>query len=143
MNMRASILLVFVSAWTVGAAPQSPGDDAVQHAAKTVAHLHDTMLDPASFVLDAAFITKPNKHGEVSYCYAFRSHNRAGGFTDARATEDANDHLRLSTYTQDDGYGKFQGYDVGFIAPCKAKNIDREITGEVIAVASMLHQKSK
>jgi hypothetical protein len=142
--MRAPLLLAFLAASAVGAAPQSPGDDpSVQHAAQTVAHLHDTMLDPASFVLDAAFVTKPNKHGEISYCYAFRSHNRAGGYSDGRAVEDANDRLRLSTYTQDDGYGKFQGYDVGLIAPCKGKNVDRNITADVAALAPSLYQKTK
>jgi len=32
-----------------------------QHAAATVAHLHDTMLDPASFSLDGVYVTKASK----------------------------------------------------------------------------------
>src|SRR5689334_9993133 len=89
-----------------------------QHAAETVAHLHDTMLDPASFVLDGVYVTKPSKHGKVSICYAFRSHNTMGGYAEARAVEDGEDKNRLSIYNRDDGHGKFQGYDVGWFAPC-------------------------
>ncbi len=114
-----------------------------QHAAETVAHLHDTMLDPASFVLDAAYVTKPTKKGNVSLCYAFRSHNTMGGYSEARAVENGDDKNRLSVFNRDDGYGKFQGYDVGWVAPCKDKNIDREITGDVTRLASGLYQKSK
>src|SRR4051794_3207413 len=74
-----------------------------QHAAETVAHLHDTMLDPASFVLDGAYVTKPNKRGRVSICYAFRSHNTMGGYSEARAVEDGDDKNKLSVMNRDDG----------------------------------------
>jgi hypothetical protein len=141
--MRVTTALAFL-ALASGAASQSPGaDPAVQHAAQTVAHLHDTMLDPASFVLDAAFITKPNKRGEVSYCYEFRSHNKMGGYSEGRAVEDGGDHLRLSVLTLDDGYGKYQGYDVGWVAPCKSKNVDRIMTEDVAALATPLYRKTK
>ena len=66
-----------------------------------------------------------------------------GGYSDGRAVEDANDRLRLSTYTQDNGYGRFQGYDVGLIAPCKVKNIDRDITAGVATLATPLNRKTK
>lgn len=120
-------------------------DDAAlkQHAAETVAHLHDTMLDPASFVLDGAYVTKPNKRGKLNLCYAFRSHNAMGGYAEARAVEDGDDKNHLSVFNQDNGYGKFQGYDVGWVAPCKDKNIDREITAEVTRLADALYKKSR
>ena len=51
-----------------------------KHAAETVAHLHDTMLDPASFVLDNVYVTKANKRGNRSLCYSFRSHKTLGGY---------------------------------------------------------------
>jgi hypothetical protein len=114
-----------------------------QHAAETVAHLHDKMLDPASFVLDGAYVTKPNKRGRTSICYAFRSHNTMGGYSEARAVEDGDDKNKLSVINRDDGYGKFQGYDVGWVSPCKGKNIDREITEDVARLASSLYKKSK
>jgi hypothetical protein len=113
------------------------------HAAETVARLHDTMLDPASFVLDNVFVSKPNKRGKVSICYAFRSHNAMGGYAEARAVEDGDDNNRLSVFKRDNGYGKFQGYDVGWIAPCKDKNIDREITADVMQLAPPLYKKSR
>ena len=119
--------------------PQTP----TQRAAATVAHLHDTMLDPASFVLDRVFMTKANKRGKLSVCYAFRSHNRMGGYSEGRAVEDGDDHDRLSVYTTDNGAGLFPGYDVGWVAPCKDKNIDREITAEVSALAPTLYKKSR
>jgi len=114
-----------------------------QHAAETVAHLHDTMLDPASFALDGVYVTKPNKRGRVSLCYAFRSHNAMGGYAEARAVEDGDDKNRLSIYNHSNEYGKFQGYDVGWIAPCKDKNIEREITADVSRLAPALYAKSK
>jgi len=119
-----------------------PSPDA-QHAAATVAHLHDTMLDPASFVLDGVFLTKPSKRGNVSVCYAFRSHNTTGGYTAGRAVEDGDDHNHLSVYTQDNGAGSYAGYDVGWFAPCKGKNIDREITAEVAPLATALYRKER
>ena len=112
-----------------------------QHAATIVAHLHDTMLDPASFVLDGVFVTKPDKKGAVSYCYAYRSHNKMGGYSERRAVEWEADKGRLSEYTET-GHA-FPGYDVGWIAPCKTKNLDREITADVAALAPALYKKSK
>jgi hypothetical protein len=117
-------------------------DDAVAHAAATVAHIHDTMLDPASFVLDGAFVTKPDKHGNVSYCYEFRSHNRMSGYSEGRAVEDGSDHGRLSILTPADD-GAFLGYDTGWVAPCKSKNIAKDITQAVAAAAPALYQKSR
>ena len=118
-----------------------PSPDA-QHAAVTVARLHDTMLDPQSFVLDGVFITKPDKKGNVSYCYAYRSHNTMGGYSEGRAVEWSIDRGRLSTYTAPKGDG-FLGYDVGWIAPCKQKNIDRDITAEVAPLAMALYRKER
>lgn len=112
-----------------------------QHAAATVAHLHDSMLDPASFVLDGVFLTKPSKRGNVSMCYAFRSHNAMGGYAAGRAVEDGDDHNRLSVYTEGDGAGRYPGYDVGWFAPCKSKNIDREMTAEVLPLSLPLYRK--
>lgn len=118
-----------------------PSPDA-QHAAATVARIHDTMLDPASFVLDGAFVTKPDKKGNVSYCYAYRSHNKMGGYSEGRAVEWSLDKGRLSTYSTPEGDG-FPGYDIGWVAPCKQKNIDRDITAEVAPLAAALYRKEK
>jgi hypothetical protein len=114
-----------------------------QHAAETVSRLHDTMLDPPSFVLDNVYVTKPNKRGKVSICYAFRAHNPMGGYAEARAVEDGDDKGRFGMYNRDNGFGKFQGYDVGWVAPCKDKNIDREITADVLQLAHALYKKSR
>jgi len=114
-----------------------------QHAAATVAHIHDTMLDPNSFVLDGVYLTKPSKRGNVTVCYTFRSQNKMGGYTAGRAAEDGDDHNHLSVYTVDNGAGKYPGYDVGWIAPCKDKNIDREITADVLPLAKALYRKER
>ena len=66
-----------------------------------------------------------------------------GGYSEGRAAEDGKDHNRLSTYTQDNGAGGFQGYDVGWFAPCKGKNIERQITAEVTALAPVLYRKER
>ena len=123
--------------------PTTAADDAqVQHAAATVAHLHDTMLDPASFVLDGVYVTKPGKKGRVSYCYAYRSHNQMGGYSAGRAAEDALDGGRLSTY-QSDSDGDFPGYNIGWVAPCKAKNVAVDITKAVSDAAPALYRKER
>jgi hypothetical protein len=100
------------------------------------------MLDPASFVLDGVSIAKVNRRGHVSVCYAFRSHNAMGGYAEGRAVEDGDDHNRLSTYSVPNDEG-FPGYDSGWVAPCKAKNIDREITAEVAVLAPALYKKTR
>jgi hypothetical protein len=147
--MRASVLFVMLAASTIGAAPQSPGDEAVQHAAQTVAHLRDTMLDPASFVLDAVYITKPihrfadkDHKDKATYCYAFRSHNSMGGYAEGRAYEDPLDRGRLEVVTPNED-GAFSGYDAGMTAPCKTKNIDHDITADVVTLAPPLYRKTK
>jgi hypothetical protein len=139
-SMKTILFALFVSAVAM---TQSPVPTTVQHAAETVAHLHDTMLDPASFALDGVYVTKANKRGNVSVCYAFRSHNAMGGYSAGRAVEDGDDHGRLSVLSEDNGAGRYQGYDVGWVAPCKDKNIDKEITAEVAALAPSLYRKSK
>ena len=113
------------------------------HAAATVASLHDSMLDPASFVLDGVFVSKPNRQGQISLCYAFRSHNTLGGYAEGRATEgglNAHGGLEMVPVSED---GAWLGYDTGWIAPCKAKNIDREITADVSPLAEARYKKTK
>ena len=115
-------------------------ESAVQHAAASVAHLHDSMLDPASFALDAALVSKPDKHGAVSFCYAFRSHNAMGGYAEGRAIEKGGEHLTIVPLSSG---GTWIAYDVGWGAPCKAKNIDRDITADVNLLAPTLYKKTK
>lgn len=140
--MKTSALVLIVLA-SLSVSAQSVSDETVKHAAQTVAHLHDSMLDPASFVLDAAYVTKPDKHGAVSYCYEFRSHNQMGGYSEGKAVEDGSDHGRLSVYDHRAETGGWVGYDTGWVAPCKKKNIDRELTAGVVALAPPLYQKNK
>ena len=128
---------------------QQPGDDAVKHAAGVVASLHDSMLDPASFVLDGVFVTKPihryadkDHKDKPTYCYAFRSHNAMGGYAEGRAYEDPLDHGRLVT-VHPASDGAFTGYDTGWVAPCKTKNIDAEITANVATLAQSLYQRAR
>jgi len=137
------LFAVALSVLIATAAAQSPNDDAIRHAAATVAHIHDEMNDPASFLLDRAYITKPNKHGAVSYCYEFRGHNQEGGYSDARAVENANDHLHLSVYSRPNSGGVWLDYDAGVSAPCKKKNIDRDITLPVSDLAPALYRRAK
>jgi hypothetical protein len=131
-------LLLVALAVTGAASAQST----TEHAAATVANIHDTMLDPASFVLDGAYTTKPDKKGAVSYCYAFRAHNAMGGYAEARAVEWVADKGRLS-FVNAANTGAFLGYDAGWVSPCKSKNIDRDITADVAALAQSLYKKAK
>ena len=139
--MKTPVLALIVLA-ALAVSAQSVSDETAKHAAQTAAHLHDSMLDPASFVLDGAYVTKPNKKGQVSYCYTFRSHNRMGGYSDGKAVEDGSDKGRLSVYDHPADTGGWTGYDTGWVAPCKAKNIDRDITADVSALAPSLYKKT-
>jgi hypothetical protein len=139
--MKVSIFALMFA--VLAGASSAQVDGPKQHAATTVAHLHDSMLDPASFVLDGAYVTKPNKKGAVSYCYVFRSHNTMGGYSEGRAVEDGSDHNDLSVYSHPAETGGWVGYDVGWVAPCKAKNIEREITADVATLAQTLYKKTK
>lgn len=114
----------------------------VQHAAATTAHLHDDALDPASFVLDGVFVTKPDRKGNISVCYEYRAHNKMGGYSAGRAVDWGADKGRLSIYPVDSS-DRVSGYNAGFIAPCKLKNIDREITKNVAALAPSLYKKER
>jgi hypothetical protein len=143
------LILAYVALIPFVVLAQSADDQAIQHAAATVASLHDSMLDPASFVLDGAYVTKPihrsadKEHKDKpTYCYAYRSHNTMGGYTEGRAYEDPLDHGRLQVvHASPDG--AFMGYDTGWIAPCKAKNIDRDITPSVAQLAATMYKKTR
>jgi hypothetical protein len=141
--MTALALALVLAAPVQAATPSPVPTPEVQHAAATVAHLHDTMLDPPTFVLDGVFVTKPDKKGAVSYCYAYRSHNTMGGYSEGRAVEWSVDKGRLSTYSPSTESSGIPGYDTGWFAPCKAKNLDHEITADVAALAPSLYRKSK
>ena len=134
-----SLLLLLVLQAQAG----QPSSDTAADVSVYVARVHDSLLDPASFVLDNAYVTKPTKRGTVNYCIEFRAHNKLGGYTEGRAVVDGDDHKRLSLYNLDDGYGHFQGYDTGWVAPCKQRNIDRGVKAEVEALAPALYQKTR
>jgi len=148
--MRISVLALVVLA-SLAVSAQSAGDETLNHAAQTVAHLHDSMLDPASFVLDGVYVTKvtrpDNKHhiGQAVYCYAFRSHNTMGAYSADRASEDPGFESGRLQIVQADTNGDFRGYDTSFFgyAPCKAKNVDRDITADVAAIAPALYKKTR
>jgi hypothetical protein len=145
-----TLILVVAALLPFSALAQSANyDNSIQHAADTVATLHDSMLDPASFVLDGAYVTKPvhrfadKEHKDKpTYCYVFRSHNAMGGYTEGRAYEDPLDHGRLQVIQQS-ADGAFMGYDTGWAAPCKSKNIDRDITAQVAQLAATKYKRSR
>lgn len=100
--MLRPVLVPTIGALCMAWAALAQDSDSTHHAALTVAALHDSMLDPASFVLDGAYVTKPihrfadkDHRDRSTYCYAFRSHNTMGGYSDARAYEDPLDHANL------------------------------------------------
>jgi hypothetical protein len=86
---RGNLIVLLALFAPLLSAQTTPTDPAVEHAAVTVAHVHDTMLDPASLVLDGAYVTLPNRIADKehknlpTYCYAFRSHNAMGGYSQA------------------------------------------------------------
>lgn len=146
VNAR-SVRFALISATAFVAGAQTITQDAIQHAARNVAYLHDSMLDPASFVLDSAFVTKPvhrfadKEHkDQPTYCYRFRSHNQMGGYSEGSAYEDPLDHGKLVT-VQPNENGDFPGYDSGWTAPCKTKDLAEDITAQVSSVAPALYRK--
>ena len=135
-------LLLALAAMAPFAFAQTPAPpDPIQHAAEGVAYIHDNVLDPASFVLDGVFLTKPTKKGEISTCFAFRSRNTMNGYSLLRAVEDS--ESRIKFFTNPDDSGRFAGYDFGLGAPCREKNIDKEITADVSPLAPPLYKKER
>jgi hypothetical protein len=60
-----------------------------------------------------------------------------GGYSGGVAVEDGDDNNRLSTFqtgSASDGQHPM-GYDTGWVAPCKDKNMDHEITADVAQIA--------
>ncbi len=117
-------------------------DNTVKQAAETVARLHDSMLNPPTFVLDGVYLSKPDRKGHPSLCYEYRSQNASGGMSAGRAAVYGWDTKRLNTFVVERG-DDVQGYNAGWVSPCKAKNIDREITKDVAAIAPALYRKDK
>ena len=144
--MKRTLCLLALAAAML-ASPASAQEDLTQHAAVTVAHLHDAMLNPSSFVLDGVFTTKPDKRGHTSICYQYRSQNALGGMSVGLAVEDGGDKGRLSTFTVTGSDGEraddMRGYNAGWVAPCKGKNMDREITNDVVSAAPALYRKTR
>jgi len=130
-TLALALLLVFAPSVSAQTPAQAP--DPIQHAAQTVAHLHDTALSPSSFVLEGVYLTKPS-NGKVNYCYAFSSKDKSGDSLETRAAEHGPKNT-LSVFTETNGAGKYFGYDDGLKAPCTDKNIARDITSEVHALA--------
>jgi hypothetical protein len=139
MRRIAQALIILISVTGAAIAQEAAS---IQHAAATVAHLHDEMLNPASFALDGVFVTKPDRRGNVSVCYEYRSQNASGVMAAGRAVESGADHGKLSIY-QAARADDIQGYNAGWVSPCKAKNFDREITQDVAAAAPALYTKSR
>lgn len=144
---RPNVVLSLI-AFGVLAAAQTAPTKPVQHAAQSVARLRDATPDPASFVLEVAFITKPidrypekTTRSKRTYCYAFRFRNSKGGSSEGRAWEDPLDHGRL-TIVDPGTDGVFLGYDAGWFAPCTASNLDEDITPQVAEAAPALYGKS-
>jgi len=111
---------------------QNPTDQAtIDHAAATVAQIHDGMLNPPTFVLDRVFIAKLTKRGRSAHvpsiCYEYRSQNTTGGMSAGLSVEDAGSPART--------------FNADFL--CQPKNIERNITKEVAAAAPALYRKDK
>jgi hypothetical protein len=161
--MRLSFA-VMVGVMSCGMAAAQSNDKLIQHAAVTVAGLHDSMLDPASFVLDGVYITKPHdirqrKNGGwskgpviahyVSLCYTYRSHNRMGGYGEGTFFEDGGDYKKYPLLTTiEDPNAKISSYNGGVRTAmgaddCTPNRIDKDITADVAPLAATLYKKTR
>jgi hypothetical protein len=159
------LILAFAALIPFAVSAQSTNEqNLIQHAAETVAALHDSMLDPASFVLDGVYVTKPHdirqrKNGGwskgpvigsyVSVCYVYRSHNRMGGYGEGSFFEDGGDYKKNPLLTTVlDPSAKIPPYNGGVrtamgAEDCDPKRIDRDISRAVADVAPALYRKSR
>ncbi|MGO9084140.1 MAG: hypothetical protein ACLQBK_02855 [Candidatus Sulfotelmatobacter sp.] len=144
--MKSLIAVIVITLALVGSALTQADSTVIQRAAVTVTRIHDKMLDPDSFVLDGVYTAAGNdikcegfgcrhkiKTPVTVLCFAFRSHNRMGGYSEGRAylyPHAKGDDFRIFSEVSN---GEFQGYDEGWGAPCGAKQITAEITTEVRA----------
>jgi hypothetical protein len=64
----------------IGSASAETDPSIIQRAANGVTRLRSKMKDPESFVLEAAYLKKPDKHGVSEICFYYRAHNSYGGY---------------------------------------------------------------
>ena len=104
-------------------------DDAtIQRASRGMERLKSQMKDPNSFVLEAAYLLKPNKKGESEICYFYNARNSFGGYGGtSEATLLRNDRI----YLIDDDLQK----NPLFILTdgCKPKNRIVDLTADIRA----------
>jgi hypothetical protein len=146
-------MCVLISAAQEQDAPNRAG--VVHTAAVFVAGLHDSMLDPASFVVDNVYVSAPQKLYEsrgirgrgrvvgsyVNVCVLVRSHNRMGGYTSEEddLVADKN-HPELYVVNSPDAQIGVASFG-GFGNPCKHMGAD--ITPDVVAAAEALYKKTR
>jgi len=132
--MKRTLYLLTLAAAMLTPAFAEEQPTIIKRAAAQVPVLRSRMNDPESFVLGRVFITRPDKHGDVTVCYEFRSHNAMGGYgRGLRALLSAKDNLRI--FEPDPENDFYFGYDkLPFKGgPCSAQYTDRDITAEVKA----------
>ena len=131
--------------------PTPPHDGVVQAAAAYVAKLHDSMLDPSSFVVDNVFVSQPNKlyesHGMfrgklagsyVNICVSVRSHNTMGGYS-AQEYKLVASKGEPALYVLDD-----PNTQLGIQSfPNTVCNRPTDIKDDVVPIAESLYKKAK
>ncbi len=139
--MKRLISITVLGLAMVGSAFAQTDVATAARAAATVTKIQSGMLDPESFRLDGVYTSKYKTvikgqgfhRQEVEIlCFAYRSHNHMGGYSEGRAYLMAN-KLELFSGPPEDN-GTFLGYDNNGWgdAPCKAKKLT-DITAEVKA----------
>ena len=131
-HIAAALVIAAALLGVPALAQDTPVDQAtIDHAAATVAQIHDGMLNPPTFVLDSVFLTKLTPRGRSAHvpsiCYSYRAQNAMGGMSAGLSVEDAG--------------GRVRTFDADFL--CQSKKIARDITKEVAAAAPALYRKDK
>ncbi len=113
-------LLLVLAAATFG----QTDSDTIQRAASGVARLRARMKDPNSFVLEAAYLKKADKHGRSEICYYYRARNSYGGYGDKGETVLLKNDSLFTVDEKDQSNRFFPMFD-----PCRPGARIADITG--------------
>jgi hypothetical protein len=122
--MKGILIMLMLFAFAIPAFAQTETETA--RAVDGMIRLRSMMKDPNSFVLEAAYLLKPDKHGRSEICYLFNARNSLGGYG---GTGEAFLNKKGGVYVVDSQM--LQNIFWMMTDPCRSKNRVADLTADV------------
>ncbi len=136
--MKRMALAVVLLTLFVGIALAETDPAILQRAANGVARLRSRMKDPDSFVLEAAYLKKPDKHGNSEICFFYRARNSFGGYGESGETVLLKNDALFDVDAKDQSNPFF-----ALVDPCRPKTRIADITADVMSALNPAQLKSE